>query len=294
MSQHIATTAARSSWRATQVLRYSAVVTASMASIGLTVAAGSYIANEMAQQPGKLNTAAPAVHPPIDIAGGSAVAPHAGDITSGIETSGRTPLFAVWPAPAASPAAKPADRVGTPQRPSPIAGQLRLGSTYLGAQVVPAQRNSVSFMVDTNIFATIADFMLHTPVGESLGIASDPLANTQLRTDVDPRGEITLTLSDPGIGRYGVQFVRHSAPGAADPDTTPRASESTADTETATGDTEAGLAVGSEANADAGLDVNPEAGLAASPEAALAVGQHSGDAEPFAGARGESAGATAV
>ncbi|MEV6770822.1 hypothetical protein AB0N05_19590 [Nocardia sp. NPDC051030] len=221
MSHQLATQAARSSRRASQVLRYSAIVTAGMASIGLTVAAGSYIANEMAQPPGKLATASPGMRPVLPGPGDTGTAVQRGDIAPIAESVGLASLFTHW---AGQPTIRDYDPATTmtpsadaraAQRASTLAGQVRLGNTYLGAAVIPAQRNSVSFTVDTNVFATVADLVLHTPLGESLGLTSDPLANTQLRTDVDARGEVTLTFTDPAVGRYGLNLARHAAPAPA-------------------------------------------------------------------------------
>lgn len=217
MSHQLATQAHRSARRTAQVLRYSAIVTAGMASIGLTVAAGSYITNAMAgnQNPGKAITAAPAVKPPlVDIAAPGAAdrdTPVAGGERIGLVAfvNHYTPELTVR---SDLPIVGSTLTANTRQADG-YTGQVRLGDTYLGAQVVPVQRNSISVTVDTNLFATLADYVLHTPLGEQLGIVTDPSGNTQLRTEVDTRrGEVTLTLSDPGIGRLGVQVARHPAP----------------------------------------------------------------------------------
>ncbi|MFB8008477.1 hypothetical protein [Nocardia sp. NPDC056000] len=221
MSHQLATQAAGSSRRAAQVLRYGAIVTAGMASIGLTVAAGSYIANQMAdaQKSGTI-VAAPGDRHATVTAPGNVTAPV--DNTPVADNIGLTAFFTPHVTENPAPLNIPATRVGTTTettraaKPEPIAGQLRLGGAYVGAAVVPVQRNSVSLTLDTNVFATIADLVLHTPIGETLGIGSDPTANTQLRTDVDTHsGEVTVTLSDPAIGRYGVQLARHNTPAAA-------------------------------------------------------------------------------
>ncbi|WP_327142907.1 hypothetical protein [Nocardia sp. NBC_01327] len=229
MSHQLATQAARTSRRAAQVLRFSAVVTAGMASIGLTVAAGSYVANEMAgtQKSGTMLTTPSLAHgqfpPPVN-GGGN---PLPGPVTPTADTIGlasfftphKTEMIGLEPIPAVEPGKSAAAPAAGP-RPSALAGQIRLGTAYVGAAVVPAQLNSVSFTLDTNVFATVADLVLHSPLGQQLGIGSDPSANTQLRTDVDTRrGEVTVTFSDPALGRYGVQFAPHTAPAPADSDT---------------------------------------------------------------------------
>ncbi|WP_067532667.1 hypothetical protein [Nocardia crassostreae] len=99
-----------------------------------------------------------------------------------------------------------------PQRPAGITGQVRLGNAYVGAQVAPAQRNSVTLTLDTNIFAAVADLVLRGELGQTLGLRADPTANTQVRTEFDTlRGEFTVTVSDPAIGQHGVQVARRNA-----------------------------------------------------------------------------------
>ncbi|MGW4243123.1 hypothetical protein [Nocardia sp. NPDC004722] len=220
MSHELAPQAAGSIRRTAQVFRYSAIVTASMASIGLTVAAGSYIANEMAHEPGRL-AAPPTEHPALVELGGGSTQPDdrvAGPLSDKV---GLTSLFTTNPmesVPVRSiPVRVPSTGASTAaDTPHPLVGQVRLGTTYLGAQVAAAQHNSISLTVDTNVFATFADILLRSPLGEQLGITGDPTANTQLRTDVDSHGDVTLTLSDPSLGRYGVQIARHPVP-ATDP-----------------------------------------------------------------------------
>ncbi|MVU79914.1 hypothetical protein GPX89_22050 [Nocardia sp. ET3-3] len=225
MSHELATQAGRSTRRTAQAFRFSAIVTASMASIGLTVAAGSYIANEMAHEPGRLATSTPANRPALIELGGTdrpnvpAAAPIA-------EKADLASLFTNRPLEPAMTQVVPARVPGTgaaaatTETAHPVGGQVRLGSTYLGAQVAAAQHNSVTLTVDTNAFAMLSDVLLRTPLGEQLGITIDPAANTQLRTDVDSHGDVTLTLSDTGLGRYGVQIARHQVPApAADTET---------------------------------------------------------------------------
>ncbi|WP_067567804.1 hypothetical protein [Nocardia acidivorans] len=222
MSHQLATQAAGSSRRAAQVLRYSAIVTAGMASIGLTVAAGSYIANQMAgtEKSGAIVAAPAAPHATAALPGSTdsqtaSSAPLA-------DTIGLAAYFTPHPMETTVSQEVPGtlSQSRTEASPAiernPIAGQLRLGTAYLDAAVVPVRRNSISVTVDTNVFATVADLVLRTPLGETLGIGSDPSANTQLRTDVDTRsGAVTLTLSDPALGRYDVRLDRHNTPGAS-------------------------------------------------------------------------------
>ncbi|MEU1206653.1 hypothetical protein [Nocardia sp. NPDC005825] len=219
MSHQLATQAARSTRRTAQVIRYSAIVTASMASIGLTVAAGSYIANEMAQRPGKLTTTTPAGRPALAAPGPATDRPGVQLGAPIAEKITLTSLFSGYPLdptvaqviPDHTPGSVPAA-----EAPRPLAGQLRLGTTYVGAQLAGAQHETVTLTLDTNVFATVADVLLNSPLGQQLGITADPTANTRLRTDVDSRGDVTLTLSDPALGTYGLQIARHPVPAAAD------------------------------------------------------------------------------
>ncbi|MGV9833308.1 hypothetical protein ACWDUL_03760 [Nocardia niigatensis] len=221
MSHQLATQAARSTRRTAQMFRYSAIVTASMASIGLTVAAGSYIANEIAQQPGKLATGAPGNHPALLEPGpGAAAQPGVQSAEPIAEKVALTSFFTNRVLDPAFVQVIPARTPGTgattaSEVPHPLGGQFRLGTAYVGAQVAAAQ-HTATLTVDTNVFATFADVLLNTPLGHQLGISGDPSANTRLRTDVDSHGDVTLTLSDPAIGNYGVQIARHPAPAAAD------------------------------------------------------------------------------
>ncbi|MFD6352793.1 hypothetical protein [Nocardia tengchongensis] len=221
MSHQLATQAARSTRRAAQVIRYSAIVTASMASIGLTVAAGSYIANEMAQRPGKLATTTPADRPALAAPGHGDTDRQGLQIAAPIaEKIALTSLFSGRPVEPATAQAIPAHPGGPAvEVPHPLTGQLRLGTTYVGAQLGGVQHDTVTLTLDTNVFATLADVLLNSPLGHQLGITTDPSANTRLRTDVDSHGDVTLTLSDPALGTYGLQIARHPVPAAA-PDTT--------------------------------------------------------------------------
>ncbi|MGX1804865.1 hypothetical protein ACWIGI_04060 [Nocardia sp. NPDC055321] len=219
MSHELATQAVRSTRRAAQAARYTAVVTAAMASIGLTVTAGAYIANQMAGvQHSDSILAGPA--PARDRTAVSADR-YPGDV---VPLAERTDIAALLGHPRtvainhdgpATTQGVTADEAPRPQS-SALAGQLRVGNTYVGAQVLPVQRNSLTFTVDTNLFATLADLVLRGPIGEQLGVVgSNPSAVTQLRTDLDTRrGEVTLTLSDPAIGAHGLQLARHPAPAA--------------------------------------------------------------------------------
>ncbi|MFJ4658824.1 hypothetical protein ACIP5Y_46775 [Nocardia sp. NPDC088792] len=206
MSQISATQADGSTRRTAQVFRYGAIVTAGMASIGLTVAAGSYIANEMALRPGKLIAEPAANQPPIDL-GTDGAAPRPVQAGPIAESFIQNAVFPARIAETATPqlitehgvAGTAYSATGTQPR---VGAQVHLGNTFVGAQVVPVQHDSVSVTVDTNVFATLTDLLLHTPLGEQLGITGDPAAVTRFQTDVNTRGVVTVTLTDPGLGHY--------------------------------------------------------------------------------------------
>ncbi|MFC9994397.1 hypothetical protein [Nocardia sp. NPDC127526] len=224
MSQHTATTAARKPRRTRQALRFSAIITAGMASIGLTVAAGSYIANQMpeAQKSGGILAAPTGPRGPMPVRDGAGADPVPADYPAVAENIGLTSFFTshpvrsheLWVPPALAGAASESV---VAQRPAGITGQVRLGNAYVGAQVAPAQRNSVTLTLDTNVFAAVADLVLRGELGDTLGLRADPTANTQVRTEFDTRrGEFTITVTDPAIGRHGVQVARRNAPAPAE------------------------------------------------------------------------------
>ncbi|QLY31017.1 hypothetical protein H0264_01010 [Nocardia huaxiensis] len=216
MSHQSATSAARTFRRTSQVLRYSAVVTASMASIGLTVAAGSYISNEIAgtQKSGNIFAVPAAPGGPAyerELEGGELSV----DIAAVAETTSVNTLFHTWGVERGAPATISPVRPAEPGTSTPIAGQLRLGDTFVGAQVFPVQRNSLTVTVDTNVFAAVGSWLLSGPIGERLGLTADPSATTQVRTELDTRrGDVKLTITDPAIGDLGLQLARHPAPAA--------------------------------------------------------------------------------
>ncbi|GAB4589927.1 hypothetical protein [Nocardia sp. IFM 10818] len=225
MSQHTATTAARTPRRTRQALRFSAIITAGMASIGLTVAAGSYIANQMpeAQKSGGILAAPAGPRGPMPFPDDAGTEPAPADYPAVAENIGLTSFFTSYPARSHELSVPPALAAGAArepvvaQRPAGITGQVRLGNAYVGAQVAPAQRNSVTLTLDTNVFAAVADLVLRGELGDTLGLQADPTANTQLRTEFDTRrGEFTITVTDPAIGQHGVQVARRNAPAAAE------------------------------------------------------------------------------
>ncbi|WP_280273301.1 hypothetical protein [Nocardia wallacei] len=219
MSQHPATQR-RSSRQPAQIFQHTAIVFAGMASIGLTVAAGTYIVNQIAEstRPPAAELPAPAAAPP---AGTPESAP-AREFPRGTAVSGLVGLVAesrplpaqpVMPPPAAEPdrvldrAVAPAVPAQAPVRRPGMGGQLPLpGNTYVGANVATGQPDSVSMTVDTNVFTVFAD---------RLGDGSRRTTNeiTRLRTDLDTKsGEVTFAVSDPRLGQHDVRWQRHARP----------------------------------------------------------------------------------
>ncbi|MBF6237880.1 hypothetical protein IU474_12470 [Nocardia otitidiscaviarum] len=233
--------------RAAQILRHTAVVGAGMASIGLTVAAGTYIANELpgAQRPDPVIAAPPA---PPHPRGGTGTVPGLPDrpaITPIAEKIELTSLFGPLtdsPTQSAVTAARPS-MLTSGQQPADapgLAGRIRVGETFVGAQVVPDPRNSVAITVDTNVFGTVADLI--SPATRGDGIDLGPAGTTRLHTELDTRsGELTLTLSDTELGEVGVRLTRYPAPAAA---TAPESAAIPPDTANASASDEPDTALG--------------------------------------------------
>ncbi|WP_306364515.1 hypothetical protein [Nocardia sp. CC227C] len=230
--------ATRNTRRAAQILRHTAVVGAGMASIGLTVAAGTYIANELpgAQRPDTVLAAPPAPSPRGGTGTGHGLPerPALTPIAEKIELASLFGPLTASPTQSAVTAARPTIlQPGRQLADSPgLAGRLRVGDTFVGAQVVPVPRNSVAITVDTNVFGTVADLVL--PAADGDGIDLGPAGTTRLHTELDTRsGELSLVLSDTELGEIGVRLTRYPAPAettAPDPDartanTSPTATE---------------------------------------------------------------------
>ncbi|MFI6871099.1 hypothetical protein [Nocardia sp. NPDC050406] len=226
MSQHSATRSApaRRTRRAAQILRHTAVVGAGMASIGLTVAAGTYIVHEMAgaQRPDASLAAPPAPNRPTWNTGTPGELPTYRALAPIAENIGLASVFTTLHD---LPRESTVVVTGLPTSPeaaqqssnSPgLAGRVRVGNAYLGAQVVPVQRNSLSITLDTNMVGTAFDIVLPTGARERLGIG--PAGNTQLHTEFDTkRGEVTVVVSDTALGKVDVRVARHPAPARTEP-----------------------------------------------------------------------------
>lgn len=211
-----------------QIARHAAIVLAGAASLSLTVVSGAYIVHQMAdthRAAGEMAAAPSATIPDIVINS----SPELSDAVLTGESRDLPALFARFPAETTDTTGKiPESHADSPTTsPAEISGKLRLGSTYVGAQVAPGRPNSVAFTVDTNAVTVLSDFLLAEPVRERLGIHADPDGVTQLRTEVDTHnGEVTLTFSDPTLGEHGLRVARYPAPTTKHP---PSVNDSTAD-----------------------------------------------------------------
>ncbi|MBF6328829.1 hypothetical protein [Nocardia transvalensis] len=222
MMSHHPATQRRTTRRPAQILQHTAIVLAGMASIGLTVAAGTYIVNQMAETghvPGT-DFALPGLAPDVPAPArepGDHELPGAAPVTGAVGLVAETRALPVTVVdrrpeapdpPLARPAPATASVTGVPQT-NTSALRLRLpGDTYVGANVVRDQPNSISMSVDTNVFTTVA-----TALSEQLGEQPDPATRSsgvsQLRTDIDTRnGEITVAVSDPMLGNQSMHLSR--------------------------------------------------------------------------------------
>ncbi|NQE89126.1 hypothetical protein [Nocardia terpenica] len=197
--------------RPVQILQHTAIVLAGMGSIGLTVIAGTYIVNQMADathHPGRLTTpgtALPEAAPPNSI-------PHESPetlITNGTwglaaETRVLPTAFRTHPPAAPEPLAPHPTELPTPPAPTEFGARLQLlGDAYVGANLATTQPNSLSMTVDTNLVTLLTNTDQPT---------------TALRTELDTRsGEVTVAVSGPLVGQHNVQLRRHSRPAPTTP-----------------------------------------------------------------------------
>ncbi|WP_040829240.1 hypothetical protein [Nocardia jiangxiensis] len=200
-----------------QILRHTAVVLAGMASIGFTVAAGTYVVNQMgADQHEAAGTpqpeagaadpipplSQPSTEPDVQRTSTAAVRFIAETRELPVAIQVHRPIAAV-PAPAlpSIPATAAVRADADPSARLPLLGDL-----YIGANLTSPQPDSLSITLDTNLFAPLTD-------------AAAP-GSTRLRTDLDVRhGQITLAVSDPSLGSRSVQMSpRHADRATPDPD----------------------------------------------------------------------------
>lgn len=216
--------------RPAQIVRLSAIVISGAASLCLTFAAGAYIVNHMPQlaPPPAEDHAEPIAtpnhghHRPFSVEDS---APRVGGVELAMSIGGPT-MSTERSAPAATRTPITAQQSGVGARPdnSALTGHLKIGGTYVGAQVAPARSDTVTFTVDTNLVTVASKY---------LGLTVDPAAVTALHTEFDARrGELVFVLSDPGLGSHTlrVEGAATADPAEAEPtDTEPGQAEPTAD-----------------------------------------------------------------
>ncbi|WP_406234779.1 hypothetical protein [Nocardia sp. NBC_01009] len=215
-----------------QVVRHAAIVLAGAASLSLTVVSGAYIVNQMADtHRAGSELSAPPTATAEDIAADAGPTISEALLTGGSRDLPalfvRLPVDTTVASPnIAAPHIDPA--VGTP---AGLAGKLRLGTTYVGAQLTPIRADTVAFTVDTNALTVLSDFLLSAPIRDRLGVGNDPAATTQVRTELDTHGQVTVTFSDPTLGEHALRLNRYTAPTPKDaPNATPQESTVTSAT----------------------------------------------------------------
>ncbi|ASF10832.1 hypothetical protein CEQ30_29765 [Nocardia brasiliensis] len=173
---------------------------AGAASLSLTVVAGAYIVHQIAETE---RPAGPAAAPPALPAEEFDGEPVSAEtvLTAG---SHELPVL-VRPREVAATAPKVAD----PQLHSTftthdagVGGRLRLGDTYVGAQLAAVPDETISLTVDTNAVTVLAGLLPADP-------RRDTSAVTRLRTEFDTRsGAVVLLLTDPELGEHDLRIDR--------------------------------------------------------------------------------------
>lgn len=196
--------------RPAQTARLATTVVAGAASLCLTFAAGAYIVNHMPEPtaPSGSGASAPGAEPVPGFRRPALADPGTPRLTTDIVTV----AFATEQPRTAQAAATQQSGVGATPDDSTLAGRVRIGTTYVGAQVAPARTDTIAVTVDTNLV---------TMASKYLGITVDPAGVTALRTELDTRrGELVFVLSDPGLGSHTLRVERVQKPGTTAPDET--------------------------------------------------------------------------
>lgn len=199
-------------YRRTQIARLSVTVVAGAASLCLTFAAGAYIVNNAV-----LVDDAPRAAAPAEDRGTPFTLPRPGllpppERSKPLFTAEAVELVSSERAlPAATSTAVTAHQAGIRVTPddSSLGGRVRIGSTYVGAQVAPPRTDTLAFTVDTNLVTLAARYF---------GSTADPAGVTALHTEFDTRrGEVVFELSDPGLGNHTLRVERVQQPATAEP-----------------------------------------------------------------------------
>jgi hypothetical protein len=230
----------RTDRRPAQIFQHAATVLAGMASIGLTVAAGTYITNQMADTGHHLLQAAPDPAAPVPASGpgprpeepGAAQGRDGRDIADAapVLTASELPLgrFPAAPGhvvavsaevPVAIVPAEPA--APQPAGPAGLGGRLPLlDGAYLGANLATEQPDTYSITVDTNVFSVLGTLLAERPGtasegnnGTASGGNSNAASVIRLHSDIDvASGEVTFAVSGSALGRRNPAVGRRSDP----------------------------------------------------------------------------------
>ncbi|MBF6127744.1 hypothetical protein [Nocardia brasiliensis] len=187
------------------IARHAAVVLAGAASLSLTVVAGAYIVHQIAETERPAGPAAAPPALPAEEFDGESV--HAETVlTAG---SHELPVLAQ-----PRGVVEVAPKVTDPQLHSAftthntgVGGRLRLGDTYIGAQLAAVPDDTISLTVDTNAVTVLTGLLPADP-------RRDTTAVTRLRTEFDTRsGAVVLLLTDPELGEHDLRIDRAAQAG---------------------------------------------------------------------------------
>jgi hypothetical protein len=197
--------------RPAQVARHAAIVLAGAASLSLTVVAGAYVVQQIADMQRPATRIAVPVTPPAPdepdhgrrytpypvLTGTSFVLPAAVSVPRGVELETAEP----------ETTAPHVDSPTAPPAPTPVGGKVRFGDAYVGAQVAQGEDDTVSVTVDTNALIMLPGYL------RSSGPTSEMPAVTTMRTDLDTHsGEVRMALFDPRLGEHDLRLNRHATP----------------------------------------------------------------------------------
>ncbi|WP_157172940.1 hypothetical protein [Nocardia exalbida] len=193
--------------RPAQVARHAAIVLAGAASLSLTVVAGAYVVQQIADMQRPATRIAAPVTPaaPDEPDHGRRYTPY--PVLTG--TSFVLPAAASVPRAAEPEITAPhVDSPTAPTAPTPVGGKVRFGDAYVGAQVAQVEDDTVSVTVDTNALIMLPGYL------RSSGPTSELPAVTMMRTDLDTHsGEVRMAFSDPRLGEHDLRLNRRATPG---------------------------------------------------------------------------------
>ncbi|MGO4615996.1 hypothetical protein AB4305_26030 [Nocardia sp. 2YAB30] len=197
--------------RPAQLARHTAIVLAGATSLSLTVVAGAYIVQQMAdaQRPGRELAAplAPAEPKHAHRGGPIGADPMPTGRSFALPTAYTRQLPTVYTQQlAAEPTLTEPRSDSTQHTPTSRGGKVGLSNAFVEAQFAEAETDTVSVTIDTNALALLTGH-LPTPMPERLG--AEPSAVTTVRTDLDIHGgEVRLAFSDPTLGEHNLRLSR--------------------------------------------------------------------------------------